>query len=110
MAIHTHVEQKEPVPNELPACWDLVIDEMKNRDQIGRERYKTALQPFNGRNALRDVSEELLDAVVYNRQLRFEIASLKNDLLQLKILLPVGGLSSELLASILTDYEFLHGS
>lgn len=65
-------EQPAPSKNEGPAVWDLVIEDMRARDQLGRSRYGTPLQPFNGRKALRDVYEELLDTVVYMRQLLFE--------------------------------------
>jgi hypothetical protein len=69
------------VKNDKPAVWPLVIetahtwnyptamlDDMRKRDAIGRERYGVALQPFNGRNALQDAYEEALDLVVYLRQ------------------------------------------
>ena len=65
----------EPTPkkNEYPAVWDLVMEDMKDRDYIGLVRYGTRLQPFNGRNSLVDLTEELLDAMVYLRQFREEI-------------------------------------
>jgi hypothetical protein len=44
-------DQPPPVPNEKPAVWDLVIEDMRERDQIGRERYRTRLQPNNGRRS-----------------------------------------------------------
>lgn len=62
-------EQPEPTPNDKPAVWDLVIEQMRTRDRIGLERYKTRLQPFNGRDALIDLRDELLDAVAYIQQL-----------------------------------------
>lgn len=62
------VDQPAPKPNTKPAVWDLVIDDMKERDRVGRERYGTPLQPFNGRNALVDAYQEALDLVVYLRQ------------------------------------------
>ena len=82
-------EQPPPVVNENPAVWDLVlndlahstcehpgqkmsmdllIEDIKKRDQVGLQRYGTRLQAFNGRNALQDAYEEMLDAVVYLRQ------------------------------------------
>jgi hypothetical protein len=66
-------DQPMPVKNKLPAVWDLVLADIRVRDQIGQERYKTRLQPFNGRDSLRDLYEELLDAVVYVRQLIYEV-------------------------------------
>lgn len=50
------------------AIWDLVIDDMKARDQLGRERYGTPLQAHNGRDALTDAYQEALDLAVYLRQ------------------------------------------
>ena len=64
--------QPDPKSNNLPAVWDLVISDMKARDEVGRSRYGTPLQPHNGRDALRDVYEELLDAAVYIRQVMYE--------------------------------------
>ena len=62
-------EQPAPTPNSHPAVWDLVIADMKARDLVGLERYKVRLQPFNGRDSLRDAYEEALDICVYLRQL-----------------------------------------
>lgn len=64
--------QPSPVKNDQPAIWDLVMDEMKIRDKIGRERYHTRLQGNNGRDALRDALDEALDLVVYLRQAIYE--------------------------------------
>lgn len=61
------VEQPTPVINKHPAVWTLVMEDMAMRDKIGKERYGVALQPHNGRDSLRDLMEELLDATVYTR-------------------------------------------
>jgi hypothetical protein len=61
-------DQPAPITNSLPAVWDLVIADMQARDQVGRERYGTPLQPFNGRDALVDAYQEALDLAVYLRQ------------------------------------------
>lgn len=61
-------EQPAPVPNDRPAVWDLVIEDMRARDALGRARYGTRLQAGNGRDALRDAYEEALDLAVYLRQ------------------------------------------
>jgi len=47
---------------------ELVIEDMQERDRIGRERYGTPLQSHNGRDALVDLYQELLDACAYIRQ------------------------------------------
>ncbi len=56
-----------PLPNARPATWELVIEDMRARDHSGRAKYGTPLQPFNGRNNLIDLYQELLDACVYVR-------------------------------------------
>jgi hypothetical protein len=65
-------EQPEPIENDNPASWDLVLEDMKQRDLLGLTRYGTRLQAHNGRDSLKDVYEELLDAAVYIRTLMFE--------------------------------------
>lgn len=65
-------EQPNPIPNESPAIIDLVIEEFKQRKDIGLARYGTVLQANNGRDALRDLLDELLDACVYIRQVMEE--------------------------------------
>src|SRR5262245_48408063 len=44
--------QPAPVPNERPAVWDLIFADMRQRDTFGAEKYKTRLQPHNGRDYL----------------------------------------------------------
>ncbi len=62
------MNQPQPTPNDSPPIWELVIQDMKARDMLGRARYGTPLQAHNGRNALWDAYEEILDAAVYLRQ------------------------------------------
>lgn len=64
--------QPDPVHNELPAAWDLVLADIEKRDKFGEAKYGTRLQPHNGRDTLRDVYEEALDMVVYLRTLIYE--------------------------------------
>lgn len=68
------LSKKEPTPiqNNNPAIWDLVLQDIQDRDEFGQKKYGTRLQPFNGRNVLTDLYQELLDAVVYIRQLIYE--------------------------------------
>lgn len=66
------MKQPRPKSNDLPFAWDLVLKDIKKRDEFGKLKYGTRLQPFNGRDTLRDVYEELLDAVVYIRTLIWE--------------------------------------
>lgn len=67
------MSQPTPKPNNHPAIWPIVIDEMKKRDQLGRQRYGTPLQPFNGRDSLMDAYEEVLDLAVYIRTAIYEL-------------------------------------
>jgi hypothetical protein len=62
-------KQKE---NLNPAVWDLVIQDMKDRDEMGYKKYGCHLRPFNGRNCLIDAYQEALDLVVYLRQKIYE--------------------------------------
>ena len=87
--------EKEPLPTESkhPAVWDLVlqdiakpkfthpaqfkihglfIEDIKQRDDFGEKKYKTRLRPFNGRMAVKDAYEEILDLIVYLRQSIYE--------------------------------------
>lgn len=62
------MNQPPPKPNDSTPIWELVRADMMARDLKGRERYGTPLQAFNGRDALWDAYEEILDAAVYLRQ------------------------------------------
>ena len=61
-----------PVKNDNPPIWDLVVEDIKERDSIGEKKYNTRLQGFNGRNPLIDAYQEALDLVVYLRQEIYE--------------------------------------
>lgn len=61
-------DQPVPTPNELPIVHELVIEDVRARLALGTKRYGTGLQPFNGRNALVDAYEEVLDLAAYLRQ------------------------------------------
>lgn len=65
-------DQPLPVVNDRPFIQDLVIADLEARKALGIRRYHTALQPFNGRDALRDAYEEALDLVVYLKQVMVE--------------------------------------
>lgn len=66
--------QAEPMPkrSNLRPVWELVVADMVERDRIGRAKYGTPLQPFNGRDALVDAYQEALDLAVYLRQAIYE--------------------------------------
>jgi hypothetical protein len=94
-----HAEQDLPKHNDGPSAHDLVIRDMLSRDPrwdlsygtarhlrdraaeglrqrkaLGLERYGTILQPFNNRDSLRDLHEELMDAACYARNRMLEIS------------------------------------
>lgn len=60
--------EPHPVSNGSVPVWELVIEDMRERDRFGREKYGTPLQSHNGRNALVDAYQEALDLCVYLRQ------------------------------------------
>lgn len=64
--------QPQPNPNSHPAVWDLVMGDMRERDQFGAVKYATRLQPHNGRDYLLDAYQEALDLCVYLRGAMFE--------------------------------------
>lgn len=93
-----HKEQDLPVHNDGPSAHDLVIKDLLSRDlrwdlsygtgrhlrdrvaeglrhrkEIGLARYGSILQPNNGRDSLRDLHEELMDASVYARTRMLEV-------------------------------------
>lgn len=60
-------EQVAPVRNDGPDIQTLVQTDMAARYALGVARYGTGLQAHNGRDMMRDLYEELLDACVYIR-------------------------------------------
>jgi len=48
---------------------DLVMEDLRGRMEFGKARYGTYLRVGNGRDALKDLYEELIDATLYVRQL-----------------------------------------
>lgn len=68
----SNIPEKMPISNDLPAIWDLVINDIKQRDEMGLKKYNTRLQPFNGRDVLWDAYQEALDLAVYLRQAIYE--------------------------------------
>lgn len=64
--------QPAPTTNANPAVWDLVMKDMRARDEAGQLRYGTRLQAHNGRDVLIDAYQEALDLTVYLRQAIYE--------------------------------------
>lgn len=64
--------QDERTDKEVATLLPLIVEDMRQRDRIGRERYGTPLQPFNGRDALIDAYQEALDGLAYATQAMLE--------------------------------------
>lgn len=71
--------QPPPKPNENKPIADLVIEDIEKRKELGKQRYGTYLQAYNGRNSALDLYEELLDACIYCRQLIEELKDVKKS-------------------------------
>lgn len=65
-------DQQLPSFNDFPFIQDSLIADIEKRKAVGVERYGTALQPFNGRDALRDAYEEAIDLATYLKQVLVE--------------------------------------
>lgn len=67
-------EWGEPPPkkNNHPEIVLKVLGDIGSRHQLGVKKYGTGLQPFNGRDALKDAYEEALDLCFYLRQALYE--------------------------------------
>lgn len=64
--------QPAPQTNDLPFVKDLVLTDIHERAEFGKSKYGTYLQPGNGRDALKDLYQEQLDALMYTRLLIFQ--------------------------------------
>lgn len=60
-------DQPLPVPNGRPSIQSLVRADLDAREQLGVQRYGTALQAHNGRDMLRDAYDEAMDLTTYLR-------------------------------------------
>lgn len=70
-------------PEPMPERGDkIVVDELikdiQDRKQFGFGKYGTYLMANNGRNALVDMYQELLDALIYCKQILIETENGKN--------------------------------
>jgi len=62
---HRPEDQPLPVPTGGPSMHDKLIEMVLARKKLGLSRYGSLLQAHNGRDVLRDILEELVDACVY---------------------------------------------
>lgn len=66
----------QPLPTEgQENVQDALIEHIQARKVLGVQRYGRPLQTFNGRDALKDLLDELLDGATYAMQVRMEIAA-----------------------------------
>jgi hypothetical protein len=65
-------EQPPPIPNDQPLVKDAVIADIEELCERRRQKYGTHLQAHNGRDALQDAYEELIDGALYLKQLLME--------------------------------------
>lgn len=65
-------DQPLPAQNDHPRIVGRVHGDIDARSQLGYRRYGTHLQPYNGRDALRDAYEDAIDLVLYLRQVIYE--------------------------------------
>lgn len=66
-------DQPMPAVNDEPFIHDRVAADIAARGELGRQRYGTKLQPWNGRRSLQDAYEELLDGACYVLQAKTEV-------------------------------------
>ena len=63
------LNEKQPDPKSTSgvAVWELVIQDMMERDKFGEAKYGVRIQADNGRDHLIDAYQEALDLCVYLR-------------------------------------------
>ena len=62
------MSQPTPLPSSRPRIAERVVDDIQKRMHHGAREYGTALQSYNGRRALQDLYEEMLDGAHYVKQ------------------------------------------
>ncbi len=66
--MNTKAKKQPPPKTGTTNVGELVIKDMQTRIDMGFKKYGTKLQTHNGRDALQDLYEELIDAVMYLKQ------------------------------------------
>ena len=73
MIMQTNASKYQPDPKgDGEIVLNQVLADLQERAEIGKEKYGTYLRANNGRDALWDLYQELLDGVMYIRQLIIE--------------------------------------
>lgn len=62
---HNNPEPMPVRPATGRSIWDMVIEDMRERDQIGAAKYGGPLVAHDGRRSLVDAYQEALDLAVY---------------------------------------------
>ncbi len=118
--------EPNPIPNNNRPIWDIAIEKyklmahpsglknkivgmMKERDIVGRNRYGTPLQAFNGRNCLNDAIEEVEDAIAYTVQAIEEGSDLDSNLTDILKTLFITLENMVLVANMNSDVDLLFG-
>ena len=69
-----YAAKNEPAPTGTgKKVIDEVVMDLKARSCMGEKKYGTPLRTFNGRNAMIDLYQELLDCVMYAKQVLMEM-------------------------------------
>ena len=66
------VELTHSIANLNSISLNVLVEECYKRDELGLQRYGTRLQPFNGRDSLKDALQEILDLLVYMKNVVLE--------------------------------------
>lgn len=65
-------KQQDPIANFETPVYEMVMQDIIDRAAAGKLKYGVELQPFNGRDALLDAYQEVLDLAQYLRQRIYE--------------------------------------
>lgn len=66
------IPEPKPEPGKKIVVNELIKD-LLDRSEFGIQKYGTPLMTFNKRDAIVDLYQELLDAIVYCKQIMMEI-------------------------------------
>lgn len=55
-----------------PDMYELIRVDLAEREKLGMERYGNRLEPFSGKDLLKEAVEEAMDMLVYLRTLLYE--------------------------------------
>lgn len=72
-------EGRENVQDVVIESLEGLIEQHRERRDLGAKRYGRPLQTFNGRDAVRDAFEEAVDLSVYLMQIDLEMKALKRE-------------------------------